>query len=111
MKTLFALSLTLFLCACSSLGLTAPQSFDERLANAYGVHTAVVQATTVALSTGSISVADAQAVHGMEQNARALLDSAHAIEQSNPAGASTNLGLALSALTALQTYLNTHGGK
>jgi len=106
----YALVLVLLaLSACQSLGLAPPQSFDEKLANAYGVHTAVVQATTTALSSGSISQADAIAVQGMEKNARTLLDSAKSIEQTNPSGAQTNLGLALSALTALQTYLNTHG--
>lgn len=99
----------LMLTACKSLGLATPQSFDERLANAYGVHTAVVQATATALANGKIAAADAIAVQGMEKDARALLDSAKSVEQTNPSGAQTNLSLALTALTALQTYLNTHG--
>jgi hypothetical protein len=101
--------LCLILIGCKSLGLAQPQGFDQQLANAYGVHTAVVQATATALTAGSITPADAVAVQSMEKNARSLLDSAKAVEQVNPAGAQQNLTLALSALTALQTYLNTHG--
>lgn len=109
MKSVLVLLALLSLAGCQSLGLATPQSFDERLANAYGVHAAVVQATATALTTGKITTADAVAVQGMEKNARALLDSAKSVEQINPSGAQTNLNLALSALTALQTYLNTHG--
>ena len=101
----------LCLTACSALGLSSPTSFDQRLASAYGIHTAVVQATTTALQNNSISVADATTVQGMEKNARTLLDSAKAIEQTDPQGAQTNLTLALSALTALQQYVNTHQKK
>jgi hypothetical protein len=96
--------------ACASIGLPTPKGFDQQLAEAYSVHTAVVQATTTALTTGSISVNDAEAVQGMEKNARSLLDAAKAAEVAgNASGASSELALATSALTALQAYLNAHG--
>lgn len=95
------------LAACSTLGLATPQSFDERLANAYGVHTAVVSATATALTSGSITATEAQAVENQEASVRALLDAARSAEQGgNPSGASNDLTLALSGLTALQSYLN-----
>jgi len=89
-----------------------PKGFDQLLATAYGVHTSVVQATTTALMAGTISVHDAEAVQGMEKNARALLDTARTAEEAgNPSGALSELALATSALTALQSYLNSKGAK
>ena len=98
------------LSGCSALGLNSPQSFDESLAQAYGVHTAVVSATATALTAGSITVAEAKAVETQAQSSRALLDAARAAEA--PGGAAPSLSaqndltLAETALTALQTYLN-----
>lgn len=111
-KLAIALTLCAALAGCSAFGLTSPKGFDQSLAEAYGVHTAVVQATANALNAGSISVADAKAVRGLEQNARALLDTAKAAETAgDAAGAQKNLALAMTALTALQSYVNSHGGK
>lgn len=107
------LTLTLvLLCSCSWLGLTTPKTFDQQLANAYGVHTAVISATTTALNAGSLSSADAIQVQTIATTSRRLLDTAKAAEiAGDTAGAQKNLVLAMSALQALQTYLNTHGSK
>lgn len=94
------------LAGCSTLGLASPQSFDEQLAEAYGVHTAVVSATATALTTGAITVAEATAAQTQETGARAMLDAAKAAETANPTGAASDLQLATTALTALQSYLN-----
>lgn len=110
MKGAFILTVSLFLLGCQSLGLAPATSFDTRLANGYGVYTAVNQATTTAVESGTISAADAVAVQGMQKNSRALLDTARALESTNPTGASSNLTLAVSALTAIQSYLNQHAG-
>lgn len=110
MKGLFILSVSLFLVGCSALGLAPATTFDTRLANAYGVYTAVNQATTTAHDNGALSDADALAVQGLQKNSRTLLDTARSLEQSNPTGAQNNLTLALSALTAVQSYLNNHSG-
>jgi hypothetical protein len=98
------------LTACSSLGVTAPKGFDQQLAVAYTTHTAVLQALATATTAGSISSAEAVQVNTQAQSARALLDAARAAEATNPAGAQTNLTLALTGLTALQGYLNAHSG-
>lgn len=99
-------SLGLVLAACATLGLSSPQSFDERLANAYGVHTAVVSATATALAAGSINASEAQAIETQEASVRALLDAARVAEESNSGAANNDLTLALTGLTALQSYLN-----
>jgi hypothetical protein len=101
----------LALTGCASLGLATPKGFDQQLAQAYGIHTAVVSATATALSTGAINSAEATQVQTQANSARAMLDTAKAAEASNPTGASNDLSLALTALTALQSYLNAQGSK
>lgn len=100
--------LSLFLLtACGALGLTAPKGFDQQLAEAYGVDTAVLQAATTALNTKAITAAEATEVNKQAISTRALLDAAKAAEQEgNTKGASSDLALATAALTALQQYLN-----
>ena len=106
-KILRLLPLLLLCSGCASLGLTAPKGFDQQLASAYGVHTAVVSATTTALTNGAITSTEAQAVQTQALTSRTLLDTAKAAESAgNTAGASNNLSLALAGLTALQNYLN-----
>lgn len=98
------------LAACNSLGLATPQTFNQRVAVAIGVHTAVLQATTTAVSSGKLSSSDGQAVLTQADNARALIDAAVAASAAGDAtGATNKLALASAALTALQTYLNAHG--
>jgi hypothetical protein len=100
------------LAACAATGLTPASSFAQNLAYAYAEHTAVLQATTNAVNSGALSSADAQAVLTQADTAKAALDAAVAF---NTAGdltdANTKLALGTAALTALQTYLNTHQGK
>lgn len=98
------------LSGCAALGLATPKGFDQQLAQAYGVHTAVLQATTTAVNARSLSSEEAVQVKTQADSARALLDAARAAETTgNTAGANSDLTLAISALTALQTYLNGKG--
>jgi hypothetical protein len=96
---------------CSTIGLSTPKGFDQQLAEAYGVHTAVLSATATAVTTGAISSAEAGIVQAQAVKARELLDTSKAIEQVNPAGAANDLQLATTALVALQTYLNNQAAK
>jgi hypothetical protein len=96
---------------CSTIGLSTPKGFDQQLAESYGVHTAVVSATATAVTAGSISSTEAGIVQAQAMKARQLLDTAKAIEVTNPAGATNDLQLATSALVALQTYLNSQAAK
>lgn len=103
--------LVLMLGACASLGLSSAQSFNQRLAYAYGTHTAVMQAATTAVSSGALSTADAEQVLKMADQTKVLLDGARTLSASGDlTGANSKLSLALTALTALQTYLSSHGG-
>ncbi len=113
---ILGLFLIAYLSACASLGTAPAKSFDEQLAYAYGVHTAVTNATATALSTGAITVPEATQVEKQIETTRSLLDVAKAAEATNPTQAQSDLTLALSGLNALLTYLNAHlptalGGK
>jgi hypothetical protein len=111
-KPLITLLAAVLLCSgCTALGLATPKSFDQSLAEAYGVHTAVVSAAATALSAGSISSKEAVVVKTQADTSRAMLDAARAVETSNPTQAKNDLTLATAALSALQAYLNSIGAK
>lgn len=98
---------TLLVLAVVCLVACATLSFDEELASAYSAHTAVVNAATQAVSTGTLSSAQGQEVLSMAKSSRSLLDAAKAAETAgNASGASNELQLASSALAALQTFVN-----
>lgn len=98
---------TLLVLVVVCLAACATLSFDEELASAYTAHTAVVNAATQAVTAGTLSSAQGQQVLTMAQSSRALLDAAKAAETAgNAPGASSELALASSALSALQTFVN-----
>ena len=81
------------------------------MAYAIGVHTAVLQATTAAVTAGSLSSSDAEAVLKQADTARTVLDTAQAASTAGDvAGADNKLAAALVVLSALQIYLTAHGG-
>lgn len=91
--------------ACTTL------TFDEQLASAYSAHTAVVNAAATATTAGTLSSGDATQVLTMAKSSRSLLDAAREAETAgNASGASGELALATSALTALQTFVNSKTG-
>ncbi len=111
-KSASAFVLLVLLSACSSLGLAPAQTFNQKLAYAYGTHTAVMQAAASSVQEGSLSGDDATQVLKMADESKVILDSARGLYASGDAtGANNKLALALAALTATQTYLKSHGGK
>lgn len=102
----YLLSLLLLLNACASLGLAPAQSFDQKLAYGYATHTAVLLAANTSLQAGSITKADAQQVLTLGDTSKTLLDSAKAIETTDPVGATNKLALATAVLVQIQSYLN-----
>ncbi|MGH3574709.1 MAG: hypothetical protein ACRDUW_23290 [Pseudonocardiaceae bacterium] len=97
--------------SCQSLGLAPAQSFDSKLAYAYGIHTAVLQTAGSAVQAGSLKASDGTAVLNLADQARTLLDSARVIKASDPTGAGSKLVLATEILTQLQSYLQSRGIK
>lgn len=111
-KVLSLIVALLMLCACSSLGLQPAESFDQRLAYAYGTNTAVRTAAANAATVGTITKADAQFVLKQTDEARTLLDAARvAVNLGDPSTAEGRLQLAVGILTQLQTYLNARAAK
>ena len=86
---------------CASLGLTPADSFDARLAYAYGTHTAVLQAASAAVNAGTLSKKDGSAVLTLGEQSRTLLDSARAVEGTDPTTAAGRLALAVNILSHL----------
>jgi len=104
--------LALLLSACASLGIAPAETFNQKVAYAIGVHTAVLQAATKGVTAGTISSADGEAILKQADDAKVLIDGAVGLSTSGDAtGATNRLAIAVSALTALQTYLASHGGK
>ena len=100
--------LFLLLSACTQLGLAPADSFDAKLAYAYGSHTSVMQAAATAVKAKDISKEDGQQVLKLADESRALLDTAKGLSGTDPATASGKLILATAILTNLQQYLRTH---
>lgn len=96
----------LLLSACAQLGVQPPQSLGERLAYAYGVNTAVRDASTSALVAGEITADDMANLIELADQARGLLDGARMAYGAGDMGtAESRLALATSVLVQLQTYL------
>lgn len=102
---LFAAVLAI-LFACTQLGIAPASSLDQRIAYAYGVHTAVLNAATDALEHGEIQVDDARRVLKVADEAKAGLDAAKvAAGAGDISTAEGRLQLSISLLTKLQDYL------
>ena len=97
----------LWLSACSAIGVQQAQSFDERLAYAYGVNTAVREASVSSLNAGEISADDMQHVIVLNDQARALMDSARMAGDTEIG--QSRLTLAITVLTQVQTFLRNRG--
>jgi uncharacterized membrane protein YcgQ (UPF0703/DUF1980 family) len=109
MRTALAALLLYLVVACQSLGLAPARSLDDRLAYAYGVHTAVVEVISSAAQTGQLKPQEARQAANLAENSRQLLDAAKAIEQTDAKGASSRLTLATAVLDQLQAYLKSRG--
>lgn len=104
MKRAIACIAALLLVACAQLGLSSAQTFDQKLAYAYGTHTAVLNAATAAVQSKTLSTTDAEQVLKLADESRALLDGARMAGDTAAGG--SKLALATSVLTQLQAYLN-----
>lgn len=91
--------------SCANLGLQPAQSISDKVAYAYGVHTAILNTAAVAVGNKSLSVSDARAVLQLADQSRALLDDAKLISGTDTTAAAAKLTLAVAILEQLQTYL------
>ena len=107
MRQLNVLWLILLLAGCAQLGLSTPQTFDQRLAVAYGSHTAIQRAAATELRAGHLKKADAQEVLNLADQSKVLLDAARMAGDTTVA--QNKLTLAVAVLTQLSAYLNERG--
>lgn len=102
--------LLLVLSACTTLGIEAPKTFNERLAAGYTTVTGVRNVTADLLTAGSITADDAGNVQAQADNARTGLDLAREIHATNPPAGDAKLDAVVTGLSALQAYLQSHKG-
>lgn len=102
--------LLMILSGCAALGIQSAQTFDQKVAYAAQVNTAVLTASTAALRAKQISSADHEQVLKMSGEAKVLTDSARLLSSTDPNAANAKLALATAVLTQLQTYLNSRKG-
>lgn len=97
------------LAGCAQLGLAPADTFEKKLAYAYGQNKGFREAATQGVTQGGLSSAEGTAVLGFTDNTRVFLDAAKVA--TDPAKAQTNLTLALGVLSQIQVYLNARGIK
>lgn len=98
--------LLVLISACASLGITQPQSTDQRLAYAFGQVTAMRSAAADALAAGSITAGDAEKVLRLTDDAKVFLDGARtALAGGDEPLAQNRLLLATNVLTGLKAFL------
>ena len=93
------------LSACASLGLQPAQTFDQKIAYAYGIHTAVLETASADVSAHQLTAKDGDAILQLADQSRTLLDSAKILSATDVSSANSKLLLATAILTQLQTYL------
>lgn len=106
----FTLGMTALLAGAAAMTLLSActtLSFDEQLATGYATYTTVEKAADAAYVGGTLPKAQAQRVRDLAKDAHPFLDAAQAAEAAGDGpGATQQLQLAVTALTALQTYVN-----
>jgi hypothetical protein len=124
MKLLAALAIAITLAGCAYLGLQTADTFNQKLAYAYGQVTAARKGATSVIAAScptpesfasaacKSAVADGKHVQSMADEARQGLDLAKSYAAAgNIQQANVQLQLETAALTALQTYLLSKGVK
>jgi len=89
----------------------APQSFNERLAAGIATVSAIRSTTATLLRQGKIDVADAENVQAQADNARAGLALARELQEKDHRAGDARLTATITALSALQAYLNARSAR
>lgn len=98
--------LILFIAACSTVGVTEPTSFDQRLAYAASQVTATRQVAADLYERGQISKADAQEILKATDQAWLMIQASRGFNaEGDQAKAETALRIATEMLTMIEAYL------
>lgn len=101
--------LAVALSACTTLGIPTAKTFNEKWLAAQTTDTAVLQTDIALLQAGKISKEDAANVEAQADNVKAGLDIARTIYENDQQAGQSKLDSVVTALTALQTYLQSKG--
>ena len=107
--TLALVCLCWLLTACAAMGIITPQSFDERLAAAYSLNTAIREGVSASLSAGAISSEDADGALSDTRTARTSLDAVRTLAGQDPTAADGRLKVLEASLKALRSRLIAKG--
>lgn len=99
----------LLLVGCASIGLPAPQTFNDKVAAAYVSVSTLAETGLLLGQVGIISPDDAQNIHDQVAALKSAVDVAQTLYASQPQAASDRLTATLTALRALDAYLKTRG--
>ena len=100
------------LAACQSVAtLTPAQTFNQRVANAVSVETAIIQTTTASLNAKVISKEFAEYVLSEAKKADVIIAEARILSTSDLKTAQGKIDFALKLLSELQEFLDKKGGK
>lgn len=94
------------LSSCAQLGLKAPETFNQKVAVAYGTITQVRESATMLLEQNKITVQDAQHVQTTADTARQGIEAARMMHaQGSLAPAEQKIAMVRTVLQALSAYL------
>lgn len=97
--------LLVLLSACSALGVPKAETFNQRALAAYTTVTAARDTSTTLFKAGKLSRDDFGNVIKQCDNAREGIDVARTLWAAKPTDGEDRLALAITILTALNTYL------
>lgn len=102
-----AMIATSLMSGCAVLGLSSPETFNQKLIVAYSTITGINNTATNLLNLRVISADDGENVLKSTDAAKAGIDVARVIQRTDSTAADAKLNSIRVALTALQTYLAT----
>jgi hypothetical protein len=103
--------LAVLFAACTTLGIQAPQTFNQRAVAAHNTVTAIATSALTLRTAGKLSDADRDNVVQTLRTAEAGIDLATLTAKTDPTAGADKLSASIAVLTALQTYLATKGAK
>lgn len=100
--------LILLIAGCASLGVPAPQTFNQRAAAATATVNTASQTVLTLLQAHKISPDESDRYTDRAEDAQEAIDLARGIYPSNPTDAENRLALVIAALQVLTAELETH---
>lgn len=101
----FAFLLVFLVCACANLGVSTPDTLNEKIAVAISAVTAVRSTATALVQAKKITADDAQNVQDGADNARKGIEVARTLGRINMAAADSKLSAVTASIRALNDYL------